>query len=420
MTKKINRNVVMIVGNFEFPDGNAAGKRVRGIGFILKELGYEPIFVGIDKTLPANYNIEESHRAAYGMDAYALPYPKGILGWLNYPRSFKKTIQIIEKIGASNVLAFIAYGNPSISALMNKYRLWSKRNDIFFIADCADWFQFSHKGFIHNIIKFIDTNFQKRYVFPRADGLIAISRFFFNFYGKLGCHMVMLPPVTDVRLCKEKIKCSLKKYDTNADSVRGKMFVYAGLPFWVSPNTVTDRFKDRLDRSVELFYKIFKITDRFIFNIYGITREKYLIVLPQHQQMLAEMESHVIFHGNCQPSELEQRIIDADFSILHRDDNLVTRAGFPTKVSESISLGVPVITEKTSNIADYIIDGHNGFLITPENELDVMLKIISFSDQAILKMKMNCIQDETFDYRKYVKSMGAFLQTVKINREVMN
>lgn len=404
----------MIVGNFEFPDGNAAGKRVAGIGFIFKELGYKPIFIGVDKSLPGNHNIENSCGEGYGMRSYCLPYPQGLTGWLNSRQPFERTMRIIEKIGAENIAAFVAYGNPCVSILMNKFRLWCKKKDIFFIADCVDWIQFSEKGFIHNVIKFIDTNFQKRYVISRADAVITISRYLYDFYTRSGCNnVVMLPPVTDARLHHDEIMQALKKYDSADDSGRSKSFVYAGSPFWINPNATTDTFKDRLDRSVELFYKVFKTTQKFIFNIYGITKEEYLIVLPQHRQMLAEMENHVIFHGNCPAGELEKRIINADFSILHRDDNLVTRAGFPTKVSESISLGVPVITVETSNIADYIVDAHNGFLITPENELDVMLKIISFSDQAILNMKMNCIQEETFDYRKHAKSIEIFLKATR-------
>lgn len=420
MTVNKNRGFVLIVGNFEFPDGNAAGKRVLGIGLIFKQLGFQPVFVGVDKTLPANHNIEETRREGYGMSAYCLSYPQGLFGWMNYQKPFENTLNVIQEIGKENIAAFVAYGNPCVSILMNKFRKWCRENDIFFIADCVDWIEFSEKGFVHNIIKFLDTNFQKRYVIARADAVIAISRYLYEFYSKTTRNVMLLPPVTDVRLNRDEVLRSLEKYNLAGGSDRRKSFVYAGSPFWINPDSTPDTFKDRLDRTVELFYKVFQKTDRFTFDIYGITKEEYLIVLPRHQKMLDEMVAHVIFHGNYAIKELERRIINADFSVLHRDDNLVTQAGFPTKVSESVSLGVPVITEKTSNIVDYIITGYNGILITPENEQESLLEIIKFDNGQVLKMKMNCIQDEIFDYRRFVTTFEENIGTAKIRTVVAN
>jgi glycosyltransferase involved in cell wall biosynthesis len=410
--KTVNKtgNIVLIVGNFEFPNGNAAGKRVAGIGFILKQLGYEPVFLGVDRKQEKSKSVEDSHFEAFGMSAYALPYPQGLINWVNSRVPFEKTMRVVQRIGLKNIVAFVAYGNPCISILMNKYRLWCRENGIFFFADCVDWIQFSEKGLLHSIIKYLDTNFQKRYVIARADAVIVISSYLYDFYSRVGRRVLKLPPVTDVRLHSAAIAIALKKYNSGSKTVTPKNFVYAGSPFLIKPNASPNTFKDRLDRSISLFYKVFARTNKFVFDIYGLTRDEYLLVLPQHRKMLEEMKDNVFFHGNIESCELEKRIIEADFTILHRDDNLVTRAGFPTKISESISLGVPVIAESTSNIGDYIVDGYNGVLINPNNELDRLLDVIACDAGRMCEMKSNCINDELFDYRKFVPSFEGILE----------
>ena len=43
------KKTVLYIGNFSFPLGITAGKRVYTNGKILKELGYEVNFIGMDK-----------------------------------------------------------------------------------------------------------------------------------------------------------------------------------------------------------------------------------------------------------------------------------------------------------------------------------------------------------------------------------
>ncbi len=406
-----NKNIILIVGNFEFPDKNAAGKRVLGLGFIFKEIGFKPIFIGIDKSIKINTNILDKKQNSYGFSAYSMPYPKGFSGWLNFHKPYTQTMQVMNEIGIDNIAGFLAYGNPSISILMNKYRKFCRAKGIYFIADCVDWIQFSNRGFVHNIIKYLDTNFQKRYVIAKADLVIAISRYLYKFYKSKDCNVIEVPPVSNTKLKKDKINAEMHLLLSQIKECK-KTFIYGGTPFGISSKITPDKFKDRLDRSVEMFYQLFQNTKDFIFNIYGITKKDYLIVLPQHESMLNEMRNHVVFHGSVPIEELEQHIIRSDFSVLHRDDNLVTKAGFPTKVSESISLGTPVITEPTSNIIDYIIDGENGYIINAENELEKLREIVKLNKTEILKMKQKCLERPPFDYRLFMLKLTFLHDTI--------
>jgi glycosyltransferase involved in cell wall biosynthesis len=75
----------------------------------------------------------------------------------------------------------------------------------------------------------------------------------------------------------------------------------------------------------------------------------------------------------CKPNTEALKIVKrSDFSIFLRDNNLVCTAGFPTKFSESIACGTPVLTNLSSDLGKYLIEGKNGYImdISSEDKLD--------------------------------------------------
>lgn len=55
----------------------------------------------------------------------------------------------------------------------------------------------------------------------------------------------------------------------------------------------------------------------------------------------------------------------ADCLVLARPDSLQARAGFPTKLGEYLATGIPVVVTKTGEIARYLEDGRNAYLVEP-------------------------------------------------------
>ena len=88
----------------------------------------------------------------------------------------------------------------------------------------------------------------------------------------------------------------------------------------------------------------------------------------------------------------------------------MTTAGFPTKLSESIACGTPVITNDTSDIKNYIRNGKNGFLLELES-FDVLCnqlkEICSMSGASLEKMKSYCRQDNSFDYHGFILELNS-------------
>ena len=109
----------------------------------------------------------------------------------------------------------------------------------------------------------------------------------------------------------------------------------------------------------------------------------------------------VKFRGRVSHSEALDFVKKADWSIVIRDNNLVVKAGFPTKVTESISAGTPVIANRFSNIEDYL-DSSNSILIDSIEELpEAMVQAVS---------RKTDVDRTVFDYRKYLSLFEEFFR----------
>lgn len=394
---------ILYVGNFSFPHGNASGSRVLGNGYLFKELGYEVIYVGLDDSLSQSSILEKTKQFYGNFVYYNLSYPIGIRGWLSYKKRYKQVISLIIK---EKISITIGYGSPSVSIFCNLIRIWCKKNGILYFSDCVDWLSISSGTFAYRVIKFMDDNYQKRVVNAKADGVITISSYLSNYYSNRNCKTVTIPPLINPDRYNHLY---IAKNDRRKDDPL--RLIYIGMPFATDGRSVKENsYKDRLDIAIEALYKIKDLN--FIFNIYGITKAQYLSVIVKHLDILEQMKEKVIFRGKISNHIAITKIAESDFTILLRDVNKMTTAGFPTKFVETISCGTPIITTNTSDLQRYIKIGKNGFLVTStdENILSNQLREIFLINRSqIDDMKRYCKESKLFSYSNYADEMQDFL-----------
>ena len=85
----------------------------------------------------------------------------------------------------------------------------------------------------------------------------------------------------------------------------------------------------------------------------------------------------------------------------------MTSAGFPTKFVESITCGVPVITNDTSDLNEYAVDGRNAIILHCESftdKLPILLENIANKQKTAPIVKKSL-----FDYREYIKKLETFM-----------
>lgn len=402
-----NTKIVLIAGNFLFPKGNAAGKRVLGIGYILKNLGYEVAFAGCDRNRQEQ-DIKNTKKKYGDFYYYNFCGNRSARGIMNVKGAFKEFIDVAEDIGEDNISLVILYGSPVLACWISKVLHYGVKRNIPIVFDCVDWIEKS--GFdsrIKNIIKFIDTNYMKRYLALKCDGVIAVSSYLYNYYKHKGCKVIEIPPVG--------IKRSAISENTRLENKNKKIyFIYAGaLP--LSSGFKRKELKDRIDLSVELVAELKKNGIDFVFDIYGIEKEIYKRVIPEHVKIIdKELSGNIVFHGVVSNNEVCKAFERADFMLLNRSVTKVTTAGFPSKISESLCMGVPVIVNDTSNLKDYIKNYKNGLIISFDQELAVKeISELCMSRETINKMKENCLKECIFDYHRYEDKMKLFLQKLR-------
>ena len=399
------KNKILYIGNFAFPDGNASGARVLGNGYLLKKLGLEVSFIGLENKLSHNSNLEKTEKKFDSFLHYSLPYPVGIKGWLAYKKRFNEVSVLIKK---QNVKAIILYGSPTISLFGRLIRKWCNKNNVILIVDVVDWLSAGSGSPFYRAVKYIDTTYQKRILNASADGLITVSTYLSNYYNRKGCKTVIIPPLVSPL----KYKNLVKTYEQH----NVKKLIYVGQPFPTDGRIVKKAsFKDRLDKVISILYELKE--EMFIFNIFGLTKEQYLKVIYWHKEMLEILKEKVIFHGYIKNSDAIIRISEADFTVLFRDNNRMTKAGFPTKFVESISCGTPIITTKTSDLADYLENGKNGFFVNINNvnKLTIRMKeILQLDKENLVDMKKHCIENPKFSYSNFEDEMRTFLEELNL------
>lgn len=356
---------VLYIGGFELPDKNAAAHRVMANALLLNEMGYEVMFIGPSKGTDSVQSTFNNFRCEF------IKYPRTLIEWILYVCKF---------ISVRRILSYrpdyvILYNFPAIASL--KILRVCHKNGIKVFQDLTEWE--SAVGWApRQIIRKLDINLRMHYCVKKMDGVIAISRYLYDYY-KPYTNCIFIPPTVDLNNSKWNRSREL----TASKPVK---LVYAG--------TGGFGVKDKLDVIVDSV----KDFDKIHLTIIGMTKDKY----ESGYGPIPKGCMNVEFKGRISHLDAIKAVCEADFQMLIRDNTLKNKAGFPTKFVESISCCTPLIVTLTSNIGEYIKDGYLGFVVNEKQTLrDIFLRVISMSNSEIVSMKKQCYNCTVFDYHNY-------------------
>ena len=384
MVYKRDKADILYLGGFNLPDKNAAAQRVVANSKIFRELGYNVQLVGLTKDneglMPFEYE---------GFTCVNLPYPRSITDWWKMLTSIKQYFPYYQEETA----IVIAYNHPAI--VLRKLHLHNLKRGIVTLSDCTEWYE-PQGGWLFNIIKGWDVDHRMYKVQSKLDGIITISRFLDDFYKEYNVKTLLLPPLVD----KKEAKWN-GPIEQSTDIIK---LLYAG-----SPGGTKDRL-DWIINALDIVRKEQNIS--FTFDVVGITeqqyREVYLIDMQQ------DIPTFVSFHGRIAHEEVIDMLRISDFQIFLREDHLANRAGFPTKFTETISAGTIALTNASSNLRDYMVEGSNSFeldISSQESLIRTLKKPLSLGKRELARIQAQ-MDTSVFDYRNFIDKTNLFLQNL--------
>lgn len=379
----MSKGTVLYIGGFELPDKNAAAHRVLNNAKILRDIGYNVKFLGVDKS---NNGSKIKEQDVQGFEYWAIPRAKSTMSELRYYFSISFFKKMIKK--NNDVKIVICYNYQSGAFL--RIKSYCKKNNIKLIADCTEWYTSANK------IRSIDSNIRMSYIQKNIDGVICISSYLESYY-KNHIHTILLPPLVD----KSEEKWGYESIDFGDNKLH---FVYSGTP---------GKNKDKLNLIIDV---LDELSNGFRLHIIGISKEQYLSAYPEHADNLEKLSGIVDFVGRVSHTESFKYVKSADFVIFIRESTRTNNAGFPTKYVESSSAGTPVITTKTSDLGEYIKQGENGFIIDGYDKkaiYEALEKVMMLSENEMSAIKEYCrAHKDDFDYKKFVYQMDEFVKAV--------
>ena len=309
--------------------------------------------------------------------------------WVRYISSNRAVKSLIRELYADRLHSIICYNYPAIAQL--RLHSFAKACGGRGLADVTEWYQRLHPQSIKAIVKNADTGFRMKFANFRMDGLITTSRFLTQFYRRKFKDIVELPTLIDI---KENPQVSVSPNGSP------KRLFFAGA---IEDKRVVAKevggLKDRLNWVIELLRDAHALGANFHFDIYGVEKTAYIDFFPEHREILESMTDHVTFHGRKPHAYLLKRLMQSDFSIFMRPDMITTNAGFPTKFSESITCGTPVIVNAFDCLVPFLDDRRNSIVVDrsdPKGSAQKVVDALALPSSEVMDMKLHCLASKAF------------------------
>lgn len=115
--------------------------------------------------------------------------------------------------------------------------------------------------------------------------------------------------------------------------------------------------------------------------------------------------------------EVLEYIANADILVMTRSKDLESAASYPSKLTEFLATGKPVISVNVGEISDFLTDSENAFLVEPGNvgelvtKLEFVYKNYEFAQRVGQKGKQ--LTEEVFSYRYQAKRILNFVNSLQ-------
>lgn len=346
-------NCIYISLGANLPNQNASALRVSSIVEVLNQaniscdvIGQGPVEYGQTYKVSDRYVINSTYNT------------KKKNSFLNKVSIFffptRPVLRIINYILKTKKIKYIFIYQVIPSALMRRIIKIAKRNNIKLVFDIVEYQTLSQqKGLIGVLFNYLPS---KRIInnYSKHGIIISISTYLERMFIRKGRQVIAIPFFFNVKDIN-----NTEHYYLKDGRVR---IIYAGAPFG-SRDTIINAVK-----GVLLLNKGER--ERFLFTFAGVNREdmKTLGLTEKELELTSEQFSYL---GKIPHDDVINLYKQSDYSLLLKPKNKrFSKAGFPTKVSESWALSTPVIANLTGDMDLYMVDMENGVVAVSDSPQD--------------------------------------------------
>ena len=273
---------------------------------------------------------------------------------------------------------------------------YAKKNKIQLLHDSVEWYSPSEFNRPFLSYEYMRREIYNRFLIDRQFKVISISRYLYSYFKSKGISTVRIPVIMEIP------ENSFKEKNINRDYIK---IAYIG---GYAPK------KDQIDLFLKAYLELNEeIKNKIKFYFIGMDSSKVALLANKSED---EINRNVICYGRVNREKLLELMNEIDFTVIIRNSReRYAKAGFPTKIVESLSSGVPVIANLSSDLELYLKDKENSILLKEMNTQAIkegLLKIFSLSNEERKKMHLQSYQTarKFFNYLLYKDKVSELLE----------
>ena len=376
------KNAIIITEN-NYPEGDAGAVRQHAFAKMLSEMDYDVLVIGYGKPTGGNVEIYDgikyiSFRENSNNKAFRI-WNRMMFG----NKFYKYIIKNYKELDLLFVVDLMPSAFKKIIKLKKKYNCT-------LIHDSVEWYSKEEFKFGKYDIAYKRKDFTNTKVINENWNVIAISTYLKKHFLKLAHKTIRIPVIMDI----EKID-----FRTKVKANDKIVFSYAGGP----------GKKDFLREIINGFALLnSNELQKIEVNIIGVNKQQLINLCEVDEKAIDALGTCLKIHGRVERSKAVDYIKNSDYSLLIRDENLrYAKAGFPTKIVESLACGTPPLCNYSSDLELYLEDKKNSIIANGHTSRDVYeavkkaLLITNENDRSLMRENSRKLALSSFDYSVY-------------------
>jgi len=391
-----SRSWIVLAGGFGLPDRTASAVRAIGLAKLFGSIGYKSLILG---KLPEDAVGSLLIQADIPCRDIRAPFGKTLR--TSYVYSSESIALTVNQLGITNVKAVIAYNYPARGAY-GTIR-FCRRNGIAPVLDITEWYAWEGRKILRNLWRQAGVYSRILFLTRMAQNVICASSWFSR--RLKGQHSVILPFALDTQ-----------------DSAwqRRNLKPASGIPHFVySGSPGIGMIKDQLPLMIDAFSRLSQEGFEFRVSIAGLSRAQFLKQVPSEKNKLDTLGDRTRFLGRITHRESLDLLRSSDFSVFFRKPDRMSNTGFPTKYVEAATLGIPVISNPTSDIPLYLWDGETGILAPQFDAASIeaaLRRAAAMTPAQRSALVARCQKENPFDLRHWQAKGSEFLENLRGQR----